>query len=106
VDWFTPEGSHAWGDGRLFVLGTEGMLEIRKYMEIARPDVQDQIYLVDRKGERVIDCRGKIGFPFFGQFILDVLNRTENAMTQDHAFLAAELSLQAQKIADAQRLNR
>jgi predicted dehydrogenase len=104
VDWFTPAGSHAWGDGRVFVLGTGGMLEIRKYMEIAEPEKQDHIYLVDGQGERVIDCRGKIGFPFFGQFILDVLNRTEHAMTQEHAFLAAELSLQAQKIADAQRL--
>ncbi|HTB64336.1 MAG TPA: Gfo/Idh/MocA family oxidoreductase [Opitutales bacterium] len=106
VDWFTPAGSHAWGDGRLFVLGTQGMLEIRKYMEIAQPEKQDHIYLVDDQGERVIDCRGKIGFPFFGQFILDVLNRTEHAMTQEHAFLAAELSLQAQKIADGARAAR
>lgn len=103
LDWFTPAGSHGWGDGRLFILGTEGMLEVRKYMEIGQPDKQDRIYLVDGSGERVIDCRGKIGFPFFGQFILDVLHRTESAMTQEHAFLAAELSLQAQKIADQQR---
>ena len=40
--------------------------------------------------------------PFFGQLILDCLNRTENAMTQEHAFKAAELSLQAQ--ANAVRL--
>jgi len=103
LDWFTPTGSHAWGDGRLFILSTEGMLEVRKYMEITQPGKQDQIYLVDKQGEQVIDCRGKIGFPFFGQFILDVLNRTEKAMTQEHAFLAAELSMQAQKIADERR---
>ena len=29
--------------------------------------------------------------------ILDCLNRTENAMSQRHAFLAAELSLRAAK---------
>ena len=34
--------------------------------------------------------------PFFGQLILDCLNRTENAMTQAHAFKAAELCLQAE----------
>ena len=39
---------------------------------------------------------GKVGFPFFGQLILDCLNRTENAMTQAHAFKAAELCLLAQ----------
>ena len=36
------------------------------------------------------------GFPFFGQLILDCLNRTENAMTQAHAIKAAELCLQAE----------
>ena len=74
------------------------MLEIRKYMEIGQPDKQDHIYLVNGQGEQVIDCRGKVGFPIFREkFILDVLNRTEKAMTQEHAFLAAELSMQAQK---------
>ena len=37
------------------------------------------------------------GYPFFGQLILDCLNRTENAMTQEHAFKAAELCLTAQE---------
>jgi len=36
---------------------------------------------------------------FFGQFILDCLHRTENAMTQAHAFKAAELCLLAQAAA-------
>jgi hypothetical protein len=40
---------------------------------------------------------GATGYPFFGQLILDCLNRTENAMTQAHAFKAAELSLLAQE---------
>jgi hypothetical protein len=40
---------------------------------------------------------GKIGFPFFGELILDCLNRTEKAMTQEHTFKAAELCLKAQK---------
>ncbi|MEM9159688.1 MAG: gfo/Idh/MocA family oxidoreductase, partial [Verrucomicrobiota bacterium] len=40
-------------------------------------------------------------FPFFGKLILDCLERTENAMTQAHAFKAAELSMQAQAIGEA-----
>jgi len=48
-----------------------------------------------------IDCLGVIGYPFFGQLILDVLNRTENSMGQEHIFKAAELSLLAQEMADA-----
>ena len=56
--------------------------------------------IVDGEAELEIDCAGKVGFPFFGQFILDCLHRTENAMTQKHAFKATEFSLQVQKLAD------
>ena len=40
-----------------------------------------------------------MGYRYFGQLILDSLNRTEKAMTQAHAFKAAELCLQAQAAA-------
>jgi hypothetical protein len=40
-----------------------------------------------------------VGYRFFGEFILDCLNRTEKAMTQEHAFKAAELCLRAQAAA-------
>ena len=32
VDWFNPDGLRTWGDGRTFILGTEGFIEIRKYV--------------------------------------------------------------------------
>ena len=102
IDWFNPAASRTWGDGRTFVLGTKGTLEIRKYIDVTRGE-GDKIFLVDDQQEVEIDCRGKVGFPFFGQLILDVLNRTEHAMSQDHAFKAAELSMQAQEIADQKR---
>jgi len=100
VDWFTPTGLRSWGDGRTFITGTKGTIELRKYLEVAAENpAGDQLYLVDEKGEHRISCAGKVGFPFFGQLILDVLNRTEKAMTQDHAFRAAALCLQAQAAA-------
>ena len=34
LDWFNPRGSRVWGDGRTFVLGTEGYLEVRKYWDL------------------------------------------------------------------------
>ncbi|MDQ8203216.1 Gfo/Idh/MocA family oxidoreductase [Pelagicoccus sp. SDUM812003] len=102
LDWFTPEGAKVWGDGRCFVLGTKGYLEIRKYRDIGIGG-SDRIYLVNDEGEHVIDCRGKVGRPFFGAFILDCLNGTETAMTQAHALKAAELSLKAQAMADRTR---
>ncbi len=37
VDWFTPDGLATWGDGRLTILGTDGYIEMRKYVDIAGP---------------------------------------------------------------------
>ncbi len=96
VDWFTPDGLRTWGDGRTVILGTDGYIELRKYINIGTDDGGDQVFLVDGKGEHRFAARGRVGCPFFGELILDCMNRTENAMTQAHAFLAAELCLKAQ----------
>ncbi len=97
VDWFTPDGLRSWGDGRTLILGTEGYIEIRKYIDITSDNPQgDQVLLVNREGEQRFSVTGQVGFPFFGQLILDCINRTEQAMTQEHAFLAAELCVRAQ----------
>ena len=55
------------------------------------------VFVVNDQGEKYLNAVGATGYPFFGQLILDCLNRTENAMTQEHAFKAAELALLAQK---------
>ncbi|WP_052360774.1 Gfo/Idh/MocA family protein [Geminisphaera colitermitum] len=103
VDWLTPDGLRAWGDGRTFILGTEGFLEVRRLLDIARDTGGGLIFMADKRGEYMINCKGKVGFPFFGRLILDCLNRTENSMTQEHAFKAAELSMLAQQKADEAR---
>ena len=97
VDWFTPNGLSTWGDGRIFIEGTEGYIELRKYVNVGNNDgVGNHVYLVNKDGEQYFDVNGKVGYPFFGQLILDCINRTENAMTQEHAFKAAELCVKAQ----------
>ena len=97
VDWFTPDGLRTWGDGRMFIVGTEGFIEVRKYVNLASDhDGGCHVYVVNGKGEQYLNASGATGFPFFGELILDCLNRTEKAMTQEHAFKAAELCLKAQ----------
>lgn len=96
VDWLTPDGLSTWGDGRTMILGTKGYIELRKYVDIARSQEGDHVYLVNGEGEHHLEVRGKVGYPYFGALILDSLNRTEHAMTQAHAFKAAELCLKAQ----------
>lgn len=99
VDWLTPNGLSTWGDGRTFILGTKGYIELRKYVDVGREKKGDNVYLVDGKSEHYLNVDGQVGYRFFGEFILDCLNRTEKAMTQEHAFKAAELCLKAQAAA-------
>lgn len=99
VDWFTPDALDSWGDGRLFILGTKGYIELRKNIDVARDADGDQVYLANSDTVSHMSVRGKVGFPYFGELILDCLNRTENAMTQEHAFKAAELCVKAQMMA-------
>lgn len=96
VDWFTPDGLGTWGDGRMFILGTEGYIELRKYINVGTAPQGAHVFLVNGDKETHFEVEGQVGYPFFGQLILDCLNRTENAMTQEHAFKAAELCLRAQ----------
>jgi len=99
VDWFTPAGLGTWGDGRLTILGTEGYIEARKYIDIGGQPGADHLFLVDGKGTQRIDCSG-VALPYGSQLIADVLNRTETAMPQARAFKAMELALTAQKLAE------
>ncbi len=98
VDWFTPKGLSTWGDGRMFIMGTRGTIELRKYVNVASGQKGgNHLFLVNDRGEQYFNATDTVGFPFFGQLILDCLNRTEHAMTQEHAFQAAELCLVAQQ---------
>lgn len=95
LDWYTPKGLGTWGDGRLFVLGTEGYIEVRKYTNVAVNKQGNNLFIVDQSSARFIDCSNG-DLPFGPQFIDDIVNRTETAQSQDMALLAAELSIKAQ----------
>ena len=97
VDWYTPDGLSTWGDGRLFILGTEGYIELRKYINVASGlSGGDHLYIVDRKQARYIDCKD-VALPFGPQFVTDIVERTQTAQDQKQALLAAELVLTAQR---------
>ena len=95
LDWFTPDGLGTWGDGRLFVLGTEGYIEVRKYTDVAVKKAGNNLFLVDRKEARYIDCNN-LSLPFGPQFVADIVNRTHVAQDQSQCLLAAELVIKAQ----------
>ncbi|WP_152048359.1 Gfo/Idh/MocA family protein [Aureimonas psammosilenae] len=99
VDWFTPDGLPVWGDGRLFITGTEGAIELRKYVDVAGRPGGDHLFLTDRRGVSHIDCSNE-PLPYGRQLIADIRDRTQTAMPQAHCFKAMELALRAQSIAE------
>jgi predicted dehydrogenase len=100
VDWHTPAGLPTWGDGRLMILGTEGSIELRKNIDPAGRPGRDHLFLVDRQGVQYIDCSHE-PLPYATQLLDDVRQRTETAMPQAHTFLALDLALRAQALAEA-----
>ncbi len=71
LDWFTPEGLGTWGDGRLFILGTDGYIELRKYVDVAGRPGGNHLFVVNKDAARYIDCNNLV-LPFGPQFIGDV----------------------------------
>ena len=96
VDWFTPDGLPTWGDGRVIITGTEGTIEIRKYVDIAGREGTDHLYLIDGAGTRHIACAGQ-PLTYFKDLAHDIGHRTETAMPQRHAFTVTRLALEAQE---------
>jgi predicted dehydrogenase len=95
LDWFTPDGLGTWGDGRLFILGTDGYIEIRKYTDVAVKKQGNNLFIVDKKQARYIDCNN-MPLPFGPEFVADIVNRTHIAQDQVQCLLAAELVIKAQ----------
>ena len=95
VDWFTPNGLPTWGDGRLFIQGTEGHVELRKYTDIGRPHVTNSLFLVNGNSNELIPCADE-PLPYFPRLVADVLDRSETAVPQAHTFTVTELAIRAQ----------
>jgi len=95
VDWFTPDGLPTWGDGRLTILGTEGYIELRKYVDIGGREGKDHLFLVNGSGVQHIDCSNE-PLEYFTRFVADMRDRTDTAMSQQHVFEVCRLALEAQ----------
>lgn len=98
VDWFTPDAQTNWGDGRLFLLGTEGTIELRKYLDLSGRPGCDHLFLVNGTENIYLDC-SDAPLPYFGNLLADISNRTETACPQAHTFEVCALALQAQEYA-------
>lgn len=98
VDWLTPDGLPTWGDVRLFVLGTEGSIELRKNIDLHGRVGGNHLFLTNQQGVRYLACEGE-ALPFAGQLLQDIRHRTETAVGQQHTFTVCRLALEAQQLA-------
>lgn len=103
VDWYTPDGLPTWGDGRLTILGTEGYIELRKYVDVGGTEGTDHLILTNGTRCVKIQCEDA-GLPYFARLTDDIENRTQTAMPQAHAFKVMELGIKAQMMAEGHSL--
>ena len=95
LDWFTPDGLPTWGDGRFFVVGTEGTLELRKNLDIEGREGTDHMFVANRTATRYVDC-SKLPVTYYRDFLATSPNARETAMPQRQIFNVCRLALQAQ----------
>lgn len=96
MHWFTPDGLADWGDGRAFIVGTEGYIELRKNLDLAGRPGGQHLFLVTNSKTEHIACAGE-PVSTFGDFASDLRDRTETAMTQAHCFAVCRLALAAEE---------
>jgi predicted dehydrogenase len=95
LDWFTPDGLSTWGDGRMFLVGAEGTLELRKNLDIEGRAGGDHMFVANRSSTRYVDCRS-MPVTYYRDFLADVAERTERVMPQRQVFTVCRLALGAQ----------
>ncbi len=85
LDWFTPDGLPTWGDGRFFIVGTEGTLELRKNLDIEGRPGTDHMFVANRGTTRYIDC-SELPVTYYRDFVSGVVSRNHTVMPQRLVF--------------------
>ena len=99
LDWFTPDGLEDWGDGRLFLVGTEGTLELRKNLDLAGRAGGEHMFVANRQRTRYQDC-GLVAVNYYRDFLDDVRERTGRIMDGGRVFSVCRLALRCQATAE------
>ncbi len=88
MDWFTPDGLPTWGDGRLFLVGTEGSVELRENLDIEGRPGTDHMFVANKTGTRHVDCSA-MPTSYYRDFLA-------RSLPQEPAFVVSRLALDAQ----------
>ncbi|PPQ26782.1 Gfo/Idh/MocA family protein [Rhodopila globiformis] len=96
LDWFTPDGMPDWGDGRLFLVGTDGTLELRKNLDIEGRAGGEHMFVANRQRTRYQDCSG-VPVTYYRDFLDDVRDRAGRVSEDGRAFSVCRLALRCQQ---------
>jgi predicted dehydrogenase len=99
MDWFTPDGLPDWGDGRLFLVGTQGTLELRKNLDIEGRAGGDHLFVANRERTRYQDC-SLLPVTYYSDFLADLRDRKGRTLDGGRVFSACRLALQCQARAE------
>jgi predicted dehydrogenase len=99
LDWFTPDGLADWGDGRLFLTGTEGTLELRKNLDLEGRAGGNHMFVTNRKQTRYVDASTH-PVTYYQDFLADVRDRSGTTMDRGRVCAACRLALQCQGTAE------
>ena len=78
------------------ILGTEGYIELRKYVDIAGRPGTDHLFVVDGSSTEYVDC-SDVELSYYPDLVHDVRNRTNTACPQEHTFEVMRLAVLAQQ---------
>lgn len=98
LDWFTPDGLPDWGDGRLFLVGTEGTLELRKNLDIEGRPGGNHMFIANRDSTRHA-VAGGAAVTYYKDFLTSLRTRALAGMDQDQVFRVCRMALTAQAMA-------
>ena len=98
LDYLTADGLGTWGDVRLTIIGTEGVLEARANVDVAGADGAEHLLVVDADGMRRVDVSER-PVDWAEQFLADVADGGERLMSQAHVVSVCHLVLRAQQAA-------
>jgi predicted dehydrogenase len=96
LDWFTPDGLPDWGDGRLFLVGTDGTLELRKNLDIEGRAGGEHMFVANRQRTRYQDC-SSVPVTYYRDFLDDIRDRAGRVFEDGRAFAVCRLALRCQQ---------
>ena len=96
MDWFTPDGLADWGDGRLFLVGTKGTLELRKNLDIEGRPGGNHMFVANEQRQYHRDCSG-LPVTYYRDFLSDVREGTGRVMEDGRVFAACRMALLCQE---------